>query len=199
MYNNNSNNKLQIGGGGGGDRGKESNDELIDKINKFESLVTKIIDKFSDKLTDQYILDTKSEKIKEILKAIKLLSNKDTLKYFNNKQLQQDNDELVNVLEETEKDLKTLIKTNNAEIDEKNKELEEKQDEIIKGRNSVKECQDQVINLNNNNKELFDNYNYYKKEEDKCQVQVRDLIEKNKELLNNNTYYKQELEIFENN
>jgi hypothetical protein len=119
MYNN-SNNKLQIGGGGdrggggggGGDRGKESNGELIDKINKFESLVTKIIDKFSDKLTNQYILDTKSEKIKEILKAIKLLSNKDTLKYFDNKQLQKDNAELVNVLEETEKDLKALIKSN---------------------------------------------------------------------------------------
>ena len=40
MYNNN-NNKLQIGGG------EESKDKLIDKINKFESLVTKIIDKFS--------------------------------------------------------------------------------------------------------------------------------------------------------
>jgi hypothetical protein len=194
MYNN-SNNKLQIGG----DRGKESNGELINKINKFESLVTKIIDKFSDKLTDQYILDTKSEKIKEILKAIKLLSNKDTLKYFDNKQLQKDNAELVNVLEQTEKDLKALIKTNNAEIDEKNKELEEKQDEIIKGRISVEECQNQVINLNTNNKELFHKYKDCKTEENKCQVQVRDLIEKNKELLNNNTYYKKQLEIFENN
>jgi len=67
MYNNN-NNKLQKGG---------SQSELINKMSKFEIIVNKIIDKFSDKLIDPNFLNTQSEKVKEILKIIKLLSNKD--------------------------------------------------------------------------------------------------------------------------
>ena len=52
--------------------------EIIDKINKFEELLNKI----TDKLTDKYTLETKSEKIKEILEVTKLLSNKEIVKYI---------------------------------------------------------------------------------------------------------------------
>jgi hypothetical protein len=141
MYNNN-NNKLQIGGGGGG--GGDGS-ELIDKINKFEVLVTKIIDKFSDKLTDQYILDTKSEKIKEILKAIKLLSNKDTLKYFDNKQLQQDNNDLEKELEQTSEELLNKVK----EVEDKDKEIEELNQRNKNSFDHITKCDEELKNYKN--------------------------------------------------
>jgi hypothetical protein len=208
MYNNSNNNKLQIGGG------KESNGELIDKINKFESLVTKIIDKFSDKLTDQYILETKSEKIKEILKAIKLLSNKDTLKYFDNK---QDNDELEKELIKVDEEFKNFIAIKDKKIADKDieleqisqalldkeeeleKQLDEKQGEILAGRISVEKCQNQVLDLTKQNENLLDNYSNYKRKENKCQEQVHDLMKEKQQLLSQNKYYRKQLDLIDIN
>jgi hypothetical protein len=154
MYNNN-NNKLQIGGIRSRNISRNinisrsesesaSNGELIDKTNKFENLVTKIIDNFSDKLTDQNILNTKSEKIKEILKTIKLLSNKE---------LKIENDKLIKDLYE----LYDIIKIQENELNQKEKDLFELDDNIKK---IEKDCNvdknilfDKIDTINKTNRE----------------------------------------------
>lgn len=183
MYNNN---KIQNGGGsncinhsGGSTSGgstssgtKDKVEELIDKISKFEIIVTKIIDKFSDKLTDPKFLNTHSEKVKEILKTIKLLSNKSLEEKI--KKIVEDNklkdkdfdniEKLVNdLIEEQEKKIEYINLENDKFVDklyeELNDELNKKCDDKLKiiykviddnkviYDNNIKYCNDEIIKL----------------------------------------------------
>ena len=120
--------------------------ELIDKINKFEDLLNKI----TDKLTDKYTLETKSEKIKEILEVTKLLSNKEIVKYIEFKdkdkyknfndyiiKLEDENKELEEAFGELEDENKELeeafgeLDVENKELEDKNKELEDDKKKLL--------------------------------------------------------------------
>jgi len=136
--------------------------EIIDKINKFEELLNKI----TDKLTDKYTLETKSEKIKEILEVTKLLSNKEIVKYIEFKDKYKNFNDYIIKLEEENKELDEAF----GELEEENKELDEAFRELEV---ENKELDDDKKKLEEENKELF-------KLLDNCEKNISD----NKEFFN---------------
>jgi hypothetical protein len=158
MYNNN---KLQNGGGssGSGSTGDKV-EELIDKISKFEIIVTKIIDKFSDKLTDPNFLNTHSEKVKEILKTIKLLSNKSLEEKI--KKIEEENKLKDKEFDNIENLAKDLIEEHKKKIEYINLENDKFVDNLYEELNDElnKKCDDKlkiVYKAIDDNKAIYDN------------------------------------------
>jgi hypothetical protein len=137
--------------------------EIIDKVNKFEGLLNKI----SDKLTDKYILETKSEKIKEILEVTKLLSNKDIIKYIEYKdndkyknfndyiiKLNDENQELDKAFGELEQEKQDLDEAF-GELEQENIELEQQKNDLVKNFGKLlDECNNNIKENNN----LYEEY-----------------------------------------
>jgi hypothetical protein len=137
--------------------------EIIDKVNKFEGLLNKI----SDKLTDKYILETKSEKIKEILEVTKLLSNKDIIKYIEYKdndkyknfndyiiKLNDENQDLVEVFGDLYQEKQDLDEAF-GELEQENIELEQQKNDLVKNFGKLlDECNNNIKENNN----LYEEY-----------------------------------------